>query len=95
MARFYGTVMGSAPSEASRVGSGTQGVVAHIRGWRIGGKVEAFDRDGKDVILLQLTGGSENDLTRETPWIEAVRDPKTGQTEITVRPGPEGKVIKW
>lgn len=95
MARFYGTMSGSAPTEVTRSGSGNQGVKAHVRGWRIGGKVEAFDRDGKDVIVLQLTGGSDDPSLKETPWIEVVRDPETGQTSITVRPGPEGKVLKW
>ncbi len=95
MARFYGSMWGSAKSEVTRVGSGEQGVGAHVRGWRIGGKVECFDRDGKDVLMLQVTGGSDNPTLKETPWIEVVRDPETGKTDITVRPGPEGKVIKW
>lgn len=96
MARFYGTLEGSAATTVSRVGhGGGSGVSAHVRGWRIGGKVDAFDRDGKDVVLLQVTGGSDNPTLKETPWIEVVRNPLTGKTEITVRPGPEGKVIKW
>lgn len=95
MARFYGTLEGSAATIVSRVGSGTTGVSAHVRGWRIGGKVDAFDRDGKDVVLLQVTGGSDNPTLKETPWIEVVRDPVTGETTISCRPGPEGKVIEW
>lgn len=95
MARFYGSMWGAAQSEVTRVGSETSGVGAHVRGWRIGGKVEVFDRDGKDVLVLQVTGGSDNPKLKETPWIEVVRDPVTGKTDITVRPGPEGKVIKW
>lgn len=86
---------GSAENNVTRVGGADSGVGAHVRGWRIGGKVEAFDRDGKDVLLLQVTGGSDNPSLKETPWIEIVRDPKTGVQTITVRPGPEGKVITW
>jgi len=94
MSRFYGEVWGSAKSSATRTG-GKDGVTAHVRGWDIGGKVDVFDRDGHDVVTLQLTGGSNDPSLKETPWIEIVRDPKTGLTEITCRPGPEGKVIKW
>ncbi len=95
MSRFYGTMMGAAPNNVTRTGGAVSGVRAHVSGWDIGGKVEVYDRDGKDVVMLQVTSGSNNDLTYETPWIEVVRDPQTGEVEITCRPGKEGKVIKW
>jgi hypothetical protein len=95
MARFYGEMFGQARNKVSRTGGAASGVGAHVRGWNIGGKVEAFDRDGKDVILLQVTGGSGNPTIKETPWIELVQDRETGAVTITCRPGPEGKVIKW
>ena len=95
MARFYGTMTGAARSGVSRIGGEQSGVTAHVRGWDIGGKVDVHDRKGKDVVLLRVTGGTNGPSCYETPWIEVVRDPKTGKTEITVRPGPDGKVILW
>jgi hypothetical protein len=95
MARFYGTMRGSAQSRVTRTGGAVSGVAATVSGWDIGGKVEVFDRDGKDVVVLEVTGGSNDPTLKETPWIEVERNLQTGECKISVRPGPEGKVIKW
>jgi hypothetical protein len=95
MARFYGSMSGSAEKRVTRSGNAVSGVKAVVSGWDIGGKVEVFDRGGKDVVVLQLTGGSNNPILKETPWIEVCQDRKTGSLSISIRPGKEGRVLKW
>ena len=58
MARFYGELQGSR-GRASRLGTLTSGLQAHIRGWDIGVKVFcATNAAGKDEITVWRTGGS-------------------------------------
>ncbi len=67
MSRFYGSLQGSARTEATRRGSKSSGVSAHVRGWDIGGLVEVVaapsDRDTVDFVL---TGGSNDRLPPDT-----------------------------
>jgi hypothetical protein len=86
---------GSARSRVTRTGGAVSGVAATVSGWNIGGKVEVFDRNGNDVVVLELTGGSDDPTLMETPWIEVERVSETGELKITCRPGKEGKVVKW
>lgn len=65
MARFYGSMDGKARTTATREGTGTSGVQAHVRGWANGVKVsvEANDRQAGpgeeiDVVTVERTGGS-------------------------------------
>tara|TARA_Y100000310_G_scaffold338871_1_gene429775 strand:+ start:1591 stop:1827 length:237 start_codon:yes stop_codon:yes gene_type:complete len=59
MARFYGTIKGSA-GEASRIGHATTGIHAHIRGWGIGVRVQLSvdSKTGQDKIHVWKTSGS-------------------------------------
>jgi len=61
MARFYGEVRGKAPSAATREGSEGSGILAHIRGWRLGlmvtGMTSSPDPE-RDAFVVDLTGGS-------------------------------------
>lgn len=60
MARFYGSLSGQARTEATRRGGASSGVTAHVRGWRIGARVEVVDVNGKDVVRVYKTGGSND-----------------------------------
>lgn len=57
MARFYASIQGQR-GEATRMGSAKSGMVGHVRGWDIGARVDLDDRNGKDVVTITLTGGS-------------------------------------
>lgn len=60
MARFYATIQGNR-GEASRMGTKKTGIQGHIRGWDIGCKVLLnVDSEGKDMISIYLTSGSNN-----------------------------------
>lgn len=60
MSRFYGDLTGQARTTATRRGSASSGVSAHIRGWGIGVRVNVHDEDGRDVVSVTLTGGSNS-----------------------------------
>ena len=57
MARFYAEIQGSR-GRATRMGTASSGLRAHIRGWNLG--VEIVGRAGgeRDVIDVYQTGGS-------------------------------------
>lgn len=57
MARFYGSMKG-ARGEATRCGTATSGIHAHIRGWHVGARVEVSNANGIDVVRVYRTGGS-------------------------------------
>ena len=59
MARFYAAIRGNR-GEATRMGTASSGLDAHIRGWGIGARVE-MDVDpetGTDRVTIWRTGGS-------------------------------------
>lgn len=59
MAHFIGFVSGRAKTRASRLGTKRTGLTARAQGWNIGGSVEMMvDSDGRDVVELSLTSGS-------------------------------------
>lgn len=63
MSHFYGEVQSeSSKSAASRQGSKTSGLTAHIRGWENGILVEALHHDetDEDWFYVYKTGGSNN-----------------------------------
>ena len=63
MSRFYGEVKGSR-GKASRMGGIKSGFWSHIRGWNVGVEVNCHvDEDGKDVITVYRTGGSNGGLS--------------------------------
>ena len=57
MAQFYGEVTGNR-GRASRMGTANSGMYAHIRGWDIGVRVSINDVNGKDVVTIWKTSGS-------------------------------------
>jgi hypothetical protein len=62
MSRFYGSLTGSARTTATKRGTPSSGVSAHVRGWNIGGKVQVLEgADGRDMVMFRLTGGSNNE----------------------------------
>jgi hypothetical protein len=64
MARFYGELKG-ARGRASRLGTASSGMSAHIRGWDVGVRVQlSMGPDGNDLVQIWATGGS-NGLTNE------------------------------
>ena len=65
MARFFGEVTGGRGT-SSRIGNVKSGMVAHIRGWNIGVRVECrVDEHGNDQLSVFVTGGS-NKSRRES-----------------------------
>jgi hypothetical protein len=62
MARFKADIHGNR-GPASRLGTKSSGIRAHIRGWEVGVSILCeVDRDGKDVIHVYRTGGSNGVL---------------------------------
>tara|TARA_Y100000034_G_C6717727_1_gene317388 strand:+ start:368 stop:601 length:234 start_codon:yes stop_codon:yes gene_type:complete len=57
MSRFYGEVKGNR-GKTSRCGSKASGIWGHIRGWNLGVFVDCRVVDGKDVIEVFKTDGS-------------------------------------
>lgn len=58
MARFYGEIKGQARTTATRRGSKSSGITAHIRGWNIGVRVEIFAVGDRDIVHIYRTSGS-------------------------------------
>lgn len=57
MARFYASIRGNR-GKATRMGSAKSGITGHVRGWDIGAEVELSDENGRDVVRVYRTGGS-------------------------------------
>ena len=64
MSRFYGSLTGSAKTTATRCGSVSSRVSAHVRGWDIGvrGSVYACRECGADRIKAYRTQGSNGSV---------------------------------
>ena len=62
MAQFIGAVMGQG-GRASRLGSQASGLVVTANGWDIGARVTIEHEDGRDVVRVWRTGGSNNRTT--------------------------------
>lgn len=60
MARFYGSMDGSAKTTATRCGTTNSGITAHVRGWDCGVEVTAVTCGNDDVIYIRSTGGSND-----------------------------------
>jgi len=65
MAHFYGSMQGGR-GETTRTGTKNSGLSAHIRGWNVGVLVDVKHVDGKDIIEVRRTGGSNNPNSQ--PW---------------------------
>jgi len=57
MSHFYGNMQG-ARGETTRCGTKTSGMWAHIRGWDVGCSVQLVHENGKDIVHVYKTGGS-------------------------------------
>ena len=64
MAQFYASIEGNR-GPATRLGSKASGIVAEARGWNVGGEVVITHIDGKDVVRIYRTGGSNHVGKRE------------------------------
>lgn len=64
MARFYASMKGSR-GEATRMGTPSSGIHAHIRGWDVGISVDIQDVNGVDVCYVYKTAGSHGAGTRK------------------------------
>lgn len=59
MSRFYGTLGGMSKTQATRRGSTNNPCCCHVRGWDIGGYVEAkVGQDDSDIVYFEATSGS-------------------------------------
>jgi hypothetical protein len=57
MARFYGTIVGSAKTAASRLGH--RDIGAHVRGWDVGVEISGcISPSDRDEFYVYATGGS-------------------------------------
>lgn len=58
MAQFYGDLQGNR-GEATRMGTKSSGIRAHVRGWNVGARIHVkVDRDGNDHVYVYRTSGS-------------------------------------
>lgn len=57
MAQFRGVLRGQR-GEASRLGTKSSGLTAHINGWNCGVDVELEHLNDQDQVIVYLTGGS-------------------------------------
>ncbi len=57
MAQFYADIQGNRGG-ASRMGTKSSGITGHIRGWNIGARMTVTHEDGRDVVRVYKTGGS-------------------------------------
>jgi len=64
MAQFYAEIKGN-KGVATRQGSKSSGLTAHIRGYDVGVKVFCEHRDGQDIITVWRTGGSNNPAIKD------------------------------
>ena len=84
--RYYGSMSGSARTEATRQGRASSGMECHIRGWERGVSIDlmANDRDGRqeDIYRVRITSGSNH---RETSVLafEIRVDNVTGEYTVT------------
>jgi len=62
MAQFRGTVTGSRGT-ASRLGTKVSGLTVTASGWNVGVRIEVSHEDGRDVVRVWRTGGSNNPRT--------------------------------
>lgn len=58
MSHFYGSMAGKARTQATRCGTKSSGVSAHVRGWNVGVQTEAHHTEEGDEVRIVLTHGS-------------------------------------
>lgn len=86
MSHFYGQMKGNR-SEVTRQGTKDSGMVAHLRGWGIGARVELIvNADGLDEVRVYSTAGSDGN--GEDKLLATLTEGRT----ITRREAPKVKV---
>lgn len=79
MSHFYASIQGN-KGRATRCGSKSSGMLAHIRGWDIGVYVELkVNERGQDEIELYLTGGSNKEDARDFIGVYTKKDSRIAQ----------------
>jgi hypothetical protein len=96
MAHFYGSMAGSAKTEATRCGTKNSGMNAHVRGWNCG--IETFvDYDAtndKESYSVYMTGGSNG--SRAPKALAQVRyDPASDTRMVRVFDGNGNTVAEY
>ena len=86
MAHFYASMQGSR-GEATRVGTKSSGLTAHIRGWDIGARVELSHRDGRDYVRIYRTGGSNGGSDQLIAELATSLDPEAPRRDYEFSPG--------
>lgn len=96
MARFYGTVIGSADNAATRIGSKNSGLTTRASTWEAGAEVNIYvDQTGFDIIeVYATTGSSPSDIKKYLGQIEIDHRgepilvvPPHASNNVTFRPG--------
>lgn len=65
MAHFYASVHGSRETTATKTGTKKSGMSAHVRGWNVGVDVRLSHVNGKDVVQVYRTSGSNGGQTSQ------------------------------
>lgn len=73
MAQFYAGVQGHRGA-ATRLGTKDSGATAFVQGWDTGVYVEAFHTDGKDVLHVYKTGGSNKSINSTKQLIAIITE---------------------
>ena len=58
--RFWGSMSGKRVQDTTMSGNENTGISGHIRGWKLGGRVDVRASKGLDAIDLYLTSGSNS-----------------------------------
>ncbi len=93
MARFYGSMTGQARTSATRRGSSSSGMNAHVRGWNAGIRVEAMAREDRDFFEVSLTRGSSGDSTN-LPTLGFWGFREDGSAEVYVRDDEQWRSLR-
>lgn len=64
MAHFLARIQGNR-GDTTRLGSKASGIVAEVNGWNIGATVRIDHVDGRDVVRVYQTGGSNGNGSRQ------------------------------
>jgi hypothetical protein len=72
LSTFYGSVVGAARTAATRRGTKSSGISAHVRGWDTGIFAEIEDINGVTEARVYITGGSNNSDSKHL--LAVVRD---------------------
>lgn len=75
MAHFYASINGARESIATKTGTKKSGMSAHVRGWNVGVDVRLSHENGKDVVRVYKTSGSNGGISPQliTEYIEEVQ----------------------